>query len=146
MIIGRSITGFLKVKNNKMKKISTVLLGIIIIIAIVSCAGADTPEKVAKKFLTHMAKEEYSDAKKLATGDALEMIKTLESFASLVDDDIEVDTPKIENMNCETKEKTSTCTYIQNGVEQSIDLEKVEEKWLVSQFPKEGSSSEEEIE
>lgn len=126
-----------------MKKVFGVLAAALIAIAFTSCGGgADTPEKVAEKFLNHMAKQEYADAKKLATGDALEMIKTIESFATLGDDsEAEADVPKIENMKCETTEDASSCTYTQDGVDQSIELQKVEDKWLVSQFPKEGSSN-----
>jgi hypothetical protein len=126
-----------------MKKVFSVLAAAIIAIAFTSCGGgADTPEKVAEKFLNHMAKQEFADAKKLATGDALEMIKTIESFATLGDDsEADAEAPKIENMKCETTEEASTCTYTQDGVDQSIELQKVEGKWLVSQFPKEGSSN-----
>ena len=130
-----------------MKKVFSVLAAAIIAIAFTSCGGgADTPEKVAEKFLNHMAKQEYAEAKKLATGDALEMIKTIESFATLGDEgEAEVEAPKIENMKCETTEEASSCTYTQDGVDNKIELEKVEGKWLVSQFPKEGSSTDDDM-
>jgi len=126
-----------------MKKVFSVLAAAVIAIAFTSCGGgADTPEKVAENFLNHMAKKEYAEAKKLATGEALEMVKTIESFATLGDNsEAETEAPKVENMKCETTEEAASCTYTQDGVDNKIELQKVEGKWLVSQFPKEGSSS-----
>ena len=130
-----------------MKKVFSVLAAAIIAIAFTSCGGgANTTEKVTEKFLNHMAKQEYAEAKKLATGDALEMIKTIESFASLGDEgETEAEVPEIKDMKCETTEEASSCTYTQDGVENKIELQKVEGKWLVSQFPKEGSSTDEDM-
>ena len=67
-----------------MKKIFSVLAAAVIAFAFTSCGGgADTPEKVAEKFLQHIAKSEFKDAKELATGDAVKTIETLESVASM---------------------------------------------------------------
>ncbi|HBG71194.1 MAG: hypothetical protein A2W93_12370 [Bacteroidetes bacterium GWF2_43_63] len=124
-----------------MKKIFSVLAAAVIAFAFTSCGGgADTPEKVAEKFLTHIAKSEFKDAKELATGDAVKTIETLESFASMSEmggEKPEAKEVKIENMKCDTKEDAASCTYKQDGKDGNIDLKKVDGAWKVASFPKE---------
>ncbi len=131
-----------------MKKIFSVLAAAVIAFAFTSCGGgADTPEKVAEKFLQHIAKSEFKDAKELATGDAvIKTIETLESFASMSEmggEKPEAKEVKIENMKCDTKEDAAACTYTQDGKEGNIDLKKVDGAWKVSSFPKETTGGEE---
>ncbi|HPS83033.1 MAG TPA: DUF4878 domain-containing protein [Bacteroidales bacterium] len=129
-----------------MKKIFSVLAAAVIAFAFTSCGGgADTPEKVAEKFLQHIAKSEFKDAKELATGDAVKTIETLESFASMSEmggEKPEAKEVKIENMKCDTKEDAAACTYTQDGKEGNIDLKKVDGAWKVSSFPKETTGGE----
>ncbi len=124
-----------------MKKIFSVLAAAVIAFAFTSCGGgADTPEKVAEKFLQHIAKSEFKDAKELATGDAVKTIETLESFASMSEmggEKPEAKEVKIENMKCDTKEDAAACTYKQDGKDGNIDLKKVDGAWKVASFPKE---------
>ncbi|MPM40824.1 hypothetical protein SDC9_87472 [bioreactor metagenome] len=126
-----------------MKKIFSVFAAAVIALAFTSCGGgADTPEKVAEKFLQHIAKSEFKDAKELATGDAIKTIETLESFASMSEmggEKPEAKEVKIENMKCDTKEDAAACTYTQDGKEGNIDLKKVDGAWKVASFPKETS-------
>lgn len=130
-----------------MKKIFSVLAAAVIAFAFTSCGGgADTPEKVAEKFLQHIAKSEFKDAKELATGDAVKTIETLESFASMSEmggEKPEAKEVKIENMKCDTKEDAAACTYTQDGKDGNIDLKKVDGAWKVSSFPKETTGGEE---
>lgn len=130
-----------------MKKIFSVLAAAVIAFAFTSCGGgADTPEKVAEKFLQHIAKSEFKDAKELATGDAVKTIETLESFASMSEmggEKPEAKEVKIENMKCDTKEDAAACTYKQDGKDGNIDLKKVDGAWKVSSFPKETTGGEE---
>ena len=130
-----------------MKKIFSVLAAAVIAFAFTSCGGgADTPEKVAEKFLQHMAKSEYKDAKELATGEAVKTIETLESFAAMGEaggEKAAAKEVKIENMKCDTKEDAAACTYTQDGKNGNIDLKKVDGAWKVSSFPKETTGGEE---
>ncbi|MGD9493233.1 MAG: hypothetical protein AB7V36_07745 [Bacteroidales bacterium] len=130
-----------------MKKIFSVLAAAVIAFAFTSCGGgADTPEKVAEKFLQHIAKSEFKDAKELATGDAVKTIETLESFASMSEmggEKPEAKEVKIENMKCDTKEDAAACTYTQDGKDGNIDLKKVDGAWKVSSFPKETTGGDE---
>lgn len=103
------------------------------------------PENVAEKFLIHLSKSEYMDAKKLATGNALQSVEVLESFVALSGlDSIDPETPEapdIKNLTCIVDKNKAKCTYLQNGREGAIELENIKGQWLVSSFPKETSSS-----
>ena len=121
-----------------MKKIFSILTVAVIAFAFTSCGGgSDTPEKVAEKFLNHVAKSEFKDAKSLATGEAVKTIETLESLSSMGGEKPEVKDIKIEDMKCDTKEDAANCTYKKDGKEGTIDLTKVDGKWKVSNYPKE---------
>jgi PBP1b-binding outer membrane lipoprotein LpoB len=126
-----------------MKKIFSLFAAAVIAFAFTSCGGgADTPEKVAEKFLQHIAKSEFKDAKGLATGDAVKTIETLESFASMSElggEKPEKKDVKIEDMKCDTKDDVANCTYKQDGKAGNIELKKVDGAWKVSSFPKETS-------
>lgn len=126
-----------------MKKYFFVAITIIAVYIISSChIQSKKPEYIAEKFLIHIAKDEFKNAKELATGEAVKTIETLESFASMSGEDTTVDIlPVIENMKCDIDGKKATCTYLQNGRAGTISLQNENGRWLVSSFPKETTSS-----
>jgi uncharacterized lipoprotein YehR (DUF1307 family) len=114
-----------------MKNLIKLSLVAVAIITLVSCGGkSNTPEAVAEKFLDHLNKQEYAEAKKLgteATGEYLDMLASLSEMAP----EEEVETPEITELTCEEQEETATCTYKTDGETQTINLVKQEDKWLV---------------
>lgn len=120
-------------KHKTMKKIFSVLAAAVIAFAFTSCGGdANTPEKVAEKFVQHVAKGEIDEAKKLATEDVqgtLDLMKGGEKSGKEV---------KIEDMKCDTKENDSKCTFKKDGVADEVELKKVDGNWKISKFNKEG--------
>jgi hypothetical protein len=129
-----------------MKKNLFVVSIIILFFMVSGCkTQSKKPENVAESFLIHLSKNEYTEAKKMATGDALEIIELLQSFSAISSSDttevIEIKTPVIENMNCQITDKEALCTYIQDGKEGTIELQNVKGHWRVSNFPKENSDS-----
>lgn len=130
-----------------MKKVLSILAAAFIAVMFTSCGGgANTPDKVADKFLKSMGKGDFAEAQKLATGDAAEMVKTLASMAELGGKQEAKAEPKIEEMKCTEEGETANCKYKQDGKEGSIDLKKVDGKWLVSKFPKESGSGDQTME
>jgi hypothetical protein len=97
-----------------------------------------SPEQVAEKFLKHMEKKEFADAKKLATQESYAAIDQVASF----DLGIKTTTKEaiIENMACKVDGDKANCTYKKNGSDNKIDLQKVNNKWVVD-FKKEASST-----
>ncbi|TVR76497.1 MAG: DUF4878 domain-containing protein [Chitinophagaceae bacterium] len=94
--------------------------------------GAKSPEDVAEKFLNHLGKLEFSDAKKYGTKETKELLDLLEGFAGMGGEEAP-DTPDVENVNCTESGDTADCTYCcdENGNEASVKMKKVDGKWLV---------------
>jgi len=128
-------------KKENMKKVFSLVIAAIVVIAFASCGDkANTPEAVATKYLNHLNKKEFDDAKKIATEETGQMLDMMKSFSG-VGGTQEVKEKKIENMKCETTEDKSVCKYTADGKEESIDLVKKDGKWLVDQ-KKEGTGEE----
>ena len=107
-------------------KLTVVLLAVVFLN---SCAS-NSPEKVAEKFLNHLNKKEYAEAKKLATKESESWIDMMSSLGT--GDTKEVKEPgKIEDLKCKTEADKSTCTYKQDGKDESLNLIKQGDKWLV---------------
>lgn len=115
-----------------MKKVLLIFLSAAFLAA---CSGGpgDTPEAVAEKFLNHMQKLEFSQAKDLGTEDTKELLSLLESFAGGMSADDIPDAPAIEYVNCNEDGDKADCTYCcdENGAEADVQLRKVGGKWLV---------------
>jgi len=121
-----------------MKKLFSLVIAAIVVVAFASCGDkANTPEKVAEKYLNHLNKKEFDEAKKIATEETGQMLDMMKSFSG-VGGAQEVKEVKIENLKCETTEDKSVCKYTAEGKEESLDLVKKDGKWLVDQ-KKEGA-------
>lgn len=84
--------------------------------------------KKAKEFLEYINAKKYSNAKEIATPESEAMIDFMKSMASLGSGE----KPKaIKNLNCRINRDTAHCTYIQGDEEKSLDLVKLNHKWLV---------------
>ncbi|HNX08088.1 MAG TPA: hypothetical protein PKL96_10935 [Bacteroidales bacterium] len=124
-----------------MKKLFSLVIAAIVVIAFASCGDkGNTPEAVATKYLNHLSKKEFDEAKKIATEETGQMLDMMKSFAG-VGGAQEAKEVKIENMKCETTEEASVCKYTNDGKEESLNLVKKEGKWLVDQ-KKEGAGDE----
>lgn len=114
-----------------MKNLVKLSLVVLAVLALASCGNkSNTPEAVAEKFLNHLNAQEYAEAKELgteATGEYLDMMASLSEMAP----DEEVEAAEITDLKCEEKESTATCTYKSDGEENTINLVKEEDKWLV---------------
>jgi hypothetical protein len=121
-----------------MKKLFSLVIVAIVMVAISACGGKkNTPEAVAEKFLGHLNKKEYAEAKKLGTENTKQMLDMMESFAGM-DKKAEVKDVKIENLKCETTEDKAKCTYTAEAKEETIELVKQDGNWLVD-MKKEGN-------
>ena len=106
-----------------------------LILAVFACGErTDGPEEVTQKFLTHFYKREFKEAKKFVSPTNLKQIEGLEKTAKPRIDTAGV--PVIENLECVTQDDSAVCTCTVNGIEEKIDLIRVEGKWLIDN-PKE---------
>jgi hypothetical protein len=110
-------------------KLSVLALAVLVISA---CGKKDAPEGVAEKFINHLNKKEWDDAKKLGTEQTGQMIDMMKSFADMGGQQAaEKKDIKIEGLKCDTKDDKSTCTYTQEGKQEKLELVKKDGKWLV---------------
>ncbi len=119
-------------KTRKMKKLFQVLVAVMAVVILANCGSKKGPESVAEKFLQHLNKKEYAEAKKLGTKATQDMIAFLESFPS----EEAVEEITIEEMACTVEGETATCAYKENGKDATINLIKEGEEWKVD-MPKE---------
>ena len=115
-----------------MKNLFKFAIALLAVITITSCKDSNTPEKVAEKYLNHIAKKEYDEAKKLATDESAASIDMLKSMDTGKDASKETKKEgKIEGMKCDVQGEKATCNYKQDGQDEKIELVKKGEKWLV---------------
>ena len=112
-----------------MKKLLTLAVVALAVITMNACKSTDAPDKVAEKFLGHINKKEFKDAKSLATPESAASIDMLESFSKMGGE--QTKESKTENMKCETKGDSATCNYTENGEAKKLQLVKKDGKWLV---------------
>lgn len=114
-----------------MKNLKLIAIVMIAALAFVACQK-ETPEAIATKFLNHLEKKQYDEAKKLgteATGKFLDMMKSIEQMSG---GQAETEAaPAIENMSCTIDGDVAKCTYTQGGETGNIELRKENGKWLV---------------
>jgi hypothetical protein len=123
-----------------MKKI-TLLLKVVVLglsLLMVSCSNDGAPEEVAKKFLGHINKLEFKEAKEFCdekTASLLDMLAGLSGLAK----DMPKDAPKIaevEIVKTDIKDDVATVTYKQTEKgetkESKLILKKIDGQWKVS--------------
>ena len=114
------------------------------VVALIACKGGETPEAVAEKYLNHIAKQEWAEAKKLGTENTQQLVDMLASFGG----NAEVKDVKIEEMKCEVNGEAAVCNFKSNGEADKLDMVKKDGKWLVDQkkeMPAEDLNLEEEV-
>ena len=110
-----------------MKKI---ILYFLILVAGVfqSCQKADSPKKVAEKFLTAMSNRNYEEAGKYATKETKKLLQQLQKIDELsgLSDDLKPD--KVTIVSEEIQGKSAVVYFKEEGndLEQKITLKKVE--------------------
>lgn len=112
-----------------MKNLFKLTVALLAVVFLNSCSS-NSPEKVAEKFLNHLNKKEYAEAKKLATKESESWIDMMSSVGT-GDAKEQKEPGKIEDLKCKTDADKSVCTYKQDGKEETLNLIKQGDKWLV---------------
>jgi hypothetical protein len=112
-----------------MKKLLTLAVIALAVITINACKSSDTADKVAQKFLDHINKKEFTDAKKLATPESAASIDMLESFSKMGGDQAKA--AEVKDLKCKEDGEKAACDYTENGEAKKLDLVKKDGKWLV---------------
>jgi hypothetical protein len=107
------------------------LIAILTAVILASCGGSsDSPSQVAEKFLTHINKMEFKEAKKYATKPTGEILDMIAGMAGMMG---EQEGPKSVTIKSETIDgDKATVTYRSEGKEEdeTLNLLKEDGKWL----------------
>jgi hypothetical protein len=113
-----------------MKNLLKFMAVAVVIFVLNSCANKNnTPEAIAEKFLNHIFKKEYAQAKKYATEQTQNLLKLLEEPSNQAPKEV-----KITDIKCTPTDDKATCSYKRDGIEEKVELVKQDGKWLVEEW------------
>ncbi|MDQ7962081.1 DUF4878 domain-containing protein [Flavobacterium lindanitolerans] len=114
------------------------ILGFLSFTFFVSCSNDSNPEAVAEKFLNHVNKGEFKEAKEYCDEQTASLIGMMESMAGAKKDELKKNDAKVEIISSEVKDDKATVKYKTVGgkaeaaAEQTLNLVKVDGKWKVT--------------
>ncbi|HEU4496198.1 MAG TPA: DUF4878 domain-containing protein [Flavobacterium sp.] len=115
------------------------VLGFLSFSLFASCSNDSNPEAVAEKFLNHVNKGEFAEAKEYCDEQTASLIGMMESMAAGKKEELKKNDGKIEIISSEIKDDKATVKYKTVGgkapasdKEQSLSLVKVDGKWKVT--------------
>lgn len=114
-------------KISSMLSISLIMLFLII----TSCSNENKPEVVAEKFLTHLSKGEYEEAKLYATENTKTLLNFIKNNSSTTKKDDKSSEEKFEHVKTIINGDEAVCTFKKDSIEEKIPMKKVDGKWLV---------------
>lgn len=129
-------------KTNTIKNIAGkafLILGFLSFSFFASCSNDSNPEAVAEKFLNHVNKGEFAEAKEFCDEQTASLIGMMESMAGSKKDELKDSGVKVEIISSEVNEDKAVVKYKTTGgkagataAEQSLNLVKVDGKWKVT--------------
>lgn len=129
-------------------KNTSVIFIFLLLILMSSCSifqKKNTPEYVTKQFLTNFQKLEFDEASKYGTENTKMMIAFFKNIMGMMPadkrDSIQIPKANVEIKKCIVYGNTAKCAYIANDKLDTLDLLKVDGKWLVD-LKKENKNSE----
>jgi len=126
-------TNFKNIANKTFMLIAFVSFGFL-----ASCSNDSNPEAVAEKFLNHVNKGEFKEAKEYCDEQTAQLIGMMESMVAGKKEEMKNADAKVEIISSEVKEDKATVKYkISNPkepatAEQTLQLVKVDGKWKVT--------------
>jgi hypothetical protein len=133
-----------------MKKVVSLLLVVVAVVAFNSCKKSDSPEAIAEKYVKAIETQKFDEAKALVTEDSKATIEMMQSMVAMGGEEAKKAAAdakvEIKDMKCDTKGDASDCTCkVNNGKEdkeQKLHLVKKDGKWLVEQKKEGGAPTE----
>lgn len=114
------------------------ILGFLSFSFFVSCSNDSNPEAVAEKFLNHVNKGEFAEAKEYCDEQTASLIGMMESMVAGKKDEMKKLDAKVEIISSEVTDDKATVKYKTTstkeptGTEQTLNLVKVDGKWKVT--------------
>lgn len=133
-----------------MKKVVSLLLVVVAIVAFNSCKKSSTPEAIAENYLKAIGQMKFEDAKALVTEESKATVDFMAQMATMGGEEAKKAAAEakieIKDMKCETKEDAADCTCKVNDgkkeEETKLHLVKKDGKWLVEQKKEGGAPAE----
>ncbi len=119
-------------------RISLILTVSVMLLLMVFCRSGktgdktNTPEYVTDKFLFHLNKLEFEEAKQYGTESTVNMLSLLASLVAFVDDQGPPEPVSVVISHCDIQDNIAVCHYTSNGKADKIELLKINDKWLVN--------------
>lgn len=140
----------INLKQKKMKKVVSLLLVVVAMVAFNSCKKSETPEAVAEKYLKAIGTQKFDDAKALVTEESKATVDFMAQMVTMGGEEAKKAAAEakveIKDMKCDTKGDASDCTCKVNDgkkeEEQKLHLVKKDGKWLVEQKKEGGAPAE----
>jgi hypothetical protein len=132
-----------------MKKIFSILMGVALIASLSSCGGSDE-KAVAEKFLNHLNKMEYDEAKALGTketGEFLDMMKQLSAMGGEAAKEAAAKKEPVKIKDSKVEGDKAVVTYCcdDKGADATVNMVKQDGKWLVEMKKEQPSMNEDEV-
>ena len=110
-----------------------------------------TPEAIVRKWQNHLDRNEFKEAKRISTPNAIEWIETIEGFLAEEELDSLTTTTEFLNMKCYEKGNDANCVYLfidEEGFqfEDTFFLKKMDNLWLVDIPEEEGDLDNQDLE
>ena len=108
----------------------------LITLLVYSCAVFDVsysknPRKIAEKFLHQMYSGDYKKAKKLGTHKTQQILDMMDQLIAISGQKGFTQNQTVEMQDCKITGDSAQCNYLLNGKNSTIDLVKMDNKWLV---------------
>jgi len=113
-----------------MKKLLKALFLVAIPVLFFNCGGGG-PEAVAEDFLSHLSKQEWSEAQKLMTTETAPMMTMIQGMAEMSGENLELPSD-FKIVGCEVDGETAVCTYTAEGGNETLNLKKEDGEWKVA--------------
>jgi hypothetical protein len=103
----------------------------------VACAGSEGPETTAKAYLDAVTANDFEKAKEFATEESKGMLDFMKQISAMGGEKAAEEKKSYSDLKCTVSgDTTAVCTYKAADKEETINMKKSGEKWLVHQ-PKE---------
>jgi regulatory protein YycI of two-component signal transduction system YycFG len=119
-------------------KNTSIIFIILLLILTTSCSifqKKNTPEYVSKQFLTNFQKLNFDEASKYGTENTKMMIAFFKNIIGMMPadkrDSLQIPKTNVDIKKCHIYGNTAKCVYIANDKLDTLDLLKVDGKWLV---------------
>jgi len=103
----------------------------------VACSGSEGPEGNAKAYLDAFTANDFDKAKEFATEDTKDKLDFMKQISAMVGEKAAEEKKSYSDLKCTVSgDTTAACTYKSGDKEETVNMKKTGEKWLVHQ-PKE---------